>query len=143
MVTIIGQIQPWGFLKTITKHFIEDIEGVLLSSCIEIKLGDVGVCQEWIWNIAKGSVKCSSSAYWHIHNSGYTGRKAWTQCCSNSINTPEQSSNTIFRSILNLMFWICEYHELNQLNEENLVFADEVGWNYIIEYNWKYIAHYT
>jgi len=90
MVTIIGQIQPWGSLKTIPKLFIKGMEGVLSSSCWQIELGDIGVCREWIWNIAKDSVKSSSSAYWHIYNSGYIGREAWKQHPDNSKNTLEQ-----------------------------------------------------
>jgi len=49
---------------------------VLSLSVGQIKLGDVGVCQEMICDIAKESVNYLSSAHCHIRKSGYTGRDA-------------------------------------------------------------------
>jgi len=76
MVTIIGQIKPWGSLKRRTTPFIERMERVLSSSQGQRELGDLGVCQEMICDSAKGGVNHLSSARCYIHQSGYTGRDA-------------------------------------------------------------------
>jgi len=72
MVTIIGQIKPWGCLKTRTTCFSQHWKRVQSSSWGQIELGDIQVSRETICNIAKESVNNSSSACGHIHQSGYT-----------------------------------------------------------------------
>jgi len=90
METIIGQIKPWGSLKTRTTRFIKRMERVLSSSRGLIELGNLEVCREMICDIAKGGVNRSSSARCHIHKRGYTGCDAWKQHRDNSKNTLEQ-----------------------------------------------------
>ena len=90
MVTIIGQIEPWGSLNIRTTHFIEHMERVLSLLRGQIELGDVGVCQEMICDIAKERVNCSSIARCHICKSGYTCCDALTQHRDDSTNTLEQ-----------------------------------------------------
>jgi len=53
------------------------MEQVLSSSRGLIELGNIGVCQEMICDIAQASVNHSSSAYCHIRKSGYTGHDEW------------------------------------------------------------------
>jgi len=104
MVTIIGQIKPWGSLETRTTRFIKRMEWVLSSLWVLIELGDIGVCREMICDIAKGSVNCSSSARCHICTSRYTGRDTWKQHRDNSKNTLEQNSNAIYQGNLEFNF---------------------------------------
>jgi hypothetical protein len=79
MVTIIGEIKPWGSLTTTTTGFIKRIQRELSASWRLIELGDVGACRGMIRDIAKGSVNRSSSARCHIRKRRYTGRDAWKQ----------------------------------------------------------------
>jgi len=105
MVTIIGQINPWGSLQTRTTWFIEPMEWVLSSLRGQIELGDTGLLWEMICDIASGIENCLSSARCHIRNSGYTGCDAWKQHCDNSKNTLENWSNAIFQWNLDFIFF--------------------------------------
>jgi hypothetical protein len=109
MVSIIGQIKPGGSGKTRTTRFMKRMGRVLSSSRELINLGNVGVCQEMICDIDKGSVNCSSGTCCHIRNHGYTGRDAWKQHCDDLKNTLEQESNAIVQGNLKFIFlslWI-------------------------------------
>jgi hypothetical protein len=66
------------------------MEQVISSSWELIEWGDVGVCQEMIYDSAKASVNRSSSARCHIRKHGYSGHDAWKQHSDDSKNTLEQ-----------------------------------------------------
>jgi len=124
MITIIGQIKPWGSSKTYTTHCIKRIKRVLSWSWGQIQLGDKGVCREMICDIAKGSVNRSSSAHCHMHK---VGTLAVT--LENSITTTQRTlwystAMAHFRETSISFFWVCGYNKLNKFNEWNLVFAD-------------------
>ena len=81
------------------------MERVLSSLGEQIELGDIGVCQEMICDIANGSVNWSSSARCHICKSGYTGHDTGKQHCYHSKHTQERLSNAIFQGNLNFIFF--------------------------------------
>jgi hypothetical protein len=74
MVTIIGQFNPWGSLKTGTTPTFSHMEQVESSWQEQIELGVIEVCRVMFCDTTKQSVNCSSSACCHIGNSGYSGR---------------------------------------------------------------------
>jgi len=88
MGTIIGQIEPWGSLKTRTAQLIKRKERVLSIKRGSTELSNVGVCREMSCNIAKGSVNRSSSAS-HSSHGEYSSHDAWKQHRNNSKNSLE------------------------------------------------------
>jgi len=104
MVTIIGQIKPWGSCKTRTTRFIRHMEQVQSSLRWQFEFSDVEVCQEMNCKFAKWSVNRSLSAHCHIGKSGYTHRDAWKLQRNNWKNTLEHSSNAIFQGNLDFIF---------------------------------------
>jgi len=105
MVTIIGQIMPWGSVKTRCICIIKCTEQVLSSSQRRIKLGYIGVYWEMICDISKGSANCSSSAGYHILKSGYGGCDSWKQHGCNSKHTLQYYGNAIFQGNLDFIFF--------------------------------------
>jgi len=103
IVTIIGQIKPWGSIenKNYVPHWTYWVSYIIITSTYQI-----GRCRSmsrddlWYWQ----SVNHSSSAHCHIRKSGYTGHDTWKQYCNNSKSTQEFSSNAIFQGILNFIF---------------------------------------
>jgi len=89
LVTISGQIMPWGSGKTWTTHFINQMKGVLSSLQGQIELQDIQACWITIFDIAKGSANYSSNAGCHNCKSGYTGRNTWKLHIDHSMNTPK------------------------------------------------------
>jgi len=65
------------------------MEWVVSSLWEQIEWRNVGVWQEMICDIAKGSVNHSLSAHCHIRKSGYTGYDTWKQHHDDSKNTLE------------------------------------------------------
>jgi len=80
------------------------MERLLSSSRGPIKLHDVGVCEEIICDIAKGSVNRSSSAHCPIRSSGYTGHDIGNHHRDNSQNTLEEERKAVLEGNLDFIF---------------------------------------
>jgi len=125
ILAIIGQIKPWGFLKSRTTSFIKCMKWVLLSSRGLIELGEVGVCSYMICDIGERSENHSSmlivifaivsTLVLTLENHiPMTQKILW-----NSKAMP------YFReTAISFFFWVCGYIKLYKLNEGDLVLGD-------------------
>lgn len=95
MATIFGEIKPKGCLKSWTTRPVKCWERVLSSRNGHIKLGDIGVHWELIWDIAIRSVNSSSSASCQVCKGGYTGDYCGIYSRDNWQNTVDYRSNAI------------------------------------------------
>jgi hypothetical protein len=105
MVTIIGQIKPWGFLKPRTALFIERMEQEPSPWRALIKLGEVGLHLAMILDIPIAAASCSCSSHRHIWNCGYT----WCDVCKphrdDLKNILKHESNPTVLGNLDFMFF--------------------------------------
>jgi len=135
MVTIIGQIKPWGHFKRRTTCFIQHMEQVQSSLPGKMKFGDIRSSREMMSVIAKGCVNRSSSAHYHI-----TNVSALVMMLEDSIATTQR---TIWNSIAMPYFrqssisylWVGGYIKRNKFNEGNIVFPDALSKMLLIALN--------
>jgi len=79
-----------------------------------------------ICDIANGSVNRSSSACYHIHKSGYIVCDTWNSIAMTQRTLWNSQAMPYVRDTSISIFRVCWYNKVNQFNEGNLVFADEV-----------------
>jgi hypothetical protein len=113
MVTNIGQIGPWWSLKQCTTHCVEHMDWLQSLSWGQMELDDIGVSQEMISGIGKGSVNCLSGVGCHIRKSGYIGCDAWNGIVTTERTLRNFGAMPYFREISISFFWVCRYNKLN------------------------------